>query len=117
MHGMSDGLDPIDTDLDAFRDAVLGALVAGDDADLRRAGQAVMAPVFVEKMIEEILPGGAWNGVLFLMARRLIEASPELGYLIPSLDAKRALVGNPDAVVTDLLEVGRTDQGLTIRLR
>ena len=110
-------LDPIDTDLDAFRDAVLAALVAEDDAALTRAGQAVMAPIFVEKLIADIRPGEPWNGVLYLMSRRVIGASPELRYLVPSLDAKLPLVDDPSASAVDLLEVTQTENGLTIRLR
>ena len=84
---------------DEFRDTVLN-LIGRDDIDgLRRLceEQAVMPPLFVEKAIGEIGPGNRMNDLLFLIARRLIEASPDLGGFLGELEAKRGDVPNPDA--------------------
>ena len=54
-----------------------------------------MLPFFVEKIIDEIAPGNHWNDVLFLIARRLIEAEPRLGVRTQHLEAKKRFVGNP----------------------
>lgn len=110
-------LDAIDLDLDAFRDSVLMHL-AGNDADgLRRDSEAVMAPIFVEKFLDEIATGNEWNDLLFLVARRIIEAGPELGHLSTELAAKRRLVDQPNAEFADLVILEEGTDGVSLRLR
>lgn len=112
-----DPLDAIDLDLDAFRDSVLMHLAGNDAEGLRRDSEAVMAPVFVEKMIDDIAAGNEWSDLLFLMARRLIEVAPELGHLSTELAKKRRLVAQPDAEFADLVVLEEGAEGLALRLR
>jgi hypothetical protein len=110
-------LNPIDMDLDAFRDSVLAHLARQDLDGLRQDSQAVMAPIFVEKFINDIAPGNPWNDVLYLMARKLMEVSADVRYLSTELEAKRPLAGRPDADLEDLMSVEINEQGLSLRLR
>jgi hypothetical protein len=98
---MTDHLNPPlegEMGFDDFRDAVMN-LVGRDDLDaLRRLceEQIVMPALFVEKAIEEIAPGNSMNDVLFLTARKLIGASPDLRHWLPELERKRVHVSNPE---------------------
>jgi tetratricopeptide (TPR) repeat protein len=85
-------------DFDQFRDATLRFIWNNDKKALRQLceSQIVTPLFFTEKVIEEIRPGNEWNDVLFLMARELIGAAPDLvGHLKPALLSKQHLVRHP----------------------
>lgn len=112
-----DPLNAIDIDVMAFRNSVLMHLARQDLEGLKNDAHAVMAPIFLEQFIEEIGPGNPWNDVLFLMATKLMEASPELRYLSSNLEAKRSFARRLDADLEDLMVVETTGEGFTLRLR
>ena len=107
----------VDLDLFAFINSVFRHLAAGDDEGLRGDALAVMAPIFCEKLIEDIRLGHAWNGLLFLMVRSLLRVSPDLRYLSGELEAKRAFVAQPDASLDDIVVIERGTTGTIVRLR
>jgi len=104
-------------DIDAFRDSVLSHLAYQDMDGLREDADAVMAPVFVEKLIDDIRPGNPWNDVLYLMASTLMEVAPPLREGLEALETKRQLVKRPGVDLADLMVIESGDNGLTLRLR
>ena len=110
-------LRPEDSNLDAFTNLTLLALSEDDDTRLRQLGQVVMAPIFVEKFIDDIRPGNEWNDVLYLAARRLIELTPELRYLMPSLEDKKAHVKKAGKPFRKLVRVERTGGQVSFKPR
>jgi len=107
----------MDLDIDVFRNSVLTHLAHKDVDGLRMDADAVMAPIFVEKIIDDIQPGNPWNDVLYLMASKLMEIAPPLRNGLEELEAKRQFVNRPGADLTDLMVVENDDKGLTLRLR
>ena len=107
-------MDPIDLDPIAFRNSVLRHLELDDDAGLRLDAAAVMAPIFVEKFIDEIAEDNPWNDVLFLMAKRLMEVSADLRHMSDLLQAKKVCVNHPEAKLKDLVVI---EPDGTLRLR
>ena len=82
-------------DFEEFRDSVIALIWRDDMEELRRVcRQQVMLSLFLEKVVGEIAPGNTWNDVLCLIARRLIEADPDMGFYLEALEAKKPLVPN-----------------------
>jgi len=106
-----------DLDIDAFRDSVLAHLALDDVDGLRTDADAVMAPIFVEKLIDDIQPGNPWNDVLYLMASKLMEIAPPMRDGLEDLKAKRQFVNRPGADLADLMVIENDGNGLTLRLR
>jgi hypothetical protein len=84
-------------DFDEFRQKVIALIWREDNPGLSFLceNQLILTPIFIEKAIEEISPGNKWNDMLWLMARRLIEAG-NWPHLAPLLEDKRHLVPNPE---------------------
>lgn len=114
---LSASLSPEDMDIDAFTNAVLTRLAEGDDEGIRALGDAVMAPLFVERYIDDIGPGNAWNDVLYHAVERLTALNAELAYLRPGLDAKQPFVARPNAPFRELVTIEQHDDGMQIQPR
>ncbi len=83
-----------------FRDEILRRIWRDDMAGVRQLcdEQIIMPGLFIEKVIGEISPGNEMNDLLYLMARKTIEAAPHIvGILGSVLQAKEPLVQNPRA--------------------
>ena len=82
-----------------------------------RVYASVMAPLFVERYIDDIGPGNAWNDVLYHAVERLTALNPELAYLRPGLDAKQPFVARPNAPFRELVTIEQHDDGMQIQPR
>lgn len=87
-------------DIDQMRDKVMSYIWYNQMDKLHDLceDQIIMTPIFFEKLIREIVPGNKWNDVLFLTARKMLEAYPDPVILIysHSLEEKHSLVKHPD---------------------